>query len=156
MVICNRCFKIKHHRQAGFSCGEYGCEGMLLQIDTYVDFTSPMKPKLTLHRHPKSLTIFTEKGFFEHFEMNACRVISEEYLQDMPQFLKVYPIDPTITPIPIKIFKEFILEAMGKITEYNRKHNVNYPADKETIKKLIFLNSRKEKLIQLRDSEITQ
>lgn len=114
-TICNKCFSINTLRATGSRC-VYCHEGEVLGIDTYVDFTSPMQPPLTLHRHPDSMTIFTEKGFFEHFNMNASRVISEEYLQDMPQFLRVYPIDP-IGKKDTVIIKNLISEARLKIIE---------------------------------------
>jgi len=145
-TICNKCFDECQGYRIGYTCPSCS-KGILLDI-AYVNFTNPDVEKL--YRHPESLTLFTERGFFKKFEINACRCVSEDYLVDMPQFIPMIPIDCRHVP-PIAL-RRILEKAHQKVESYNLMNSKSwqryYFSDKQLIS-MMFINERKEKLKQI-------
>lgn len=145
-TICDKCFDECHSTSVGYRCPNCG-KGKLIDI-AYVNFTNPTVEKL--YRHPESLTLFTERGVFKKFEMNACRCISEDYITEMPQFIPMIPIDCRHIP-PIAL-RRLLDEAQQKIENYNlinSKKWHRYHFSDQQLKSMMFINERKEKLKQI-------
>lgn len=110
-TICDSCFEIMSHRVSGYSCPNCS-DGTVHEISTYVDWTNPSVIKLS--RHPDSLTLFTEKGFADRsFPLNACRVLSEDYIIENPSFVPIIPAK--FKDLPIRIQDEILKDLRKKI-----------------------------------------
>jgi len=136
-TICNKCGKTYNHRNPGYSC-PYCYEGIGLDICSYVDWTNDI---IKLYRHSKSLTIFVENGFVDtEFPLNACRVVSRDYIEENPKFVPCIPL--RFENLPKKAKQDFLKLIRRKIKLTKLQYNFYF--DKKTtvedIKRVMFLH----------------
>ena len=96
MTICKKCFNltlrpVRHNCEVGSYSLSKGCGGETVLITSYFDFTNYDVVKLYLNDE-RSLSLLHEKFPNEtKFPIHASRVISKEYIDEVPRFLPYLP-----------------------------------------------------------------